>query len=74
MAHKLFTAIPIILISALLNSLIAATMACVAGLLAIEKGYSKQSSLVLAILVAIVITCYLYLLPKIKSYLTRSDE
>jgi hypothetical protein len=70
---RLLTVIPVHVMWVLANVIIASTMASIVFIqLVAVAGWSKNASLGVAILTAIAVMVYIWLQPKIRTYLLRS--
>lgn len=69
-SSKFLSQLAVIIITTVLNVIISMCVSFVFVLIAMEeKGWDRRLSLVIAILVAVAITSYLALLPRLRDYL-----
>lgn len=73
--QKLLTVIPVIIFNVLITTLISFVLACVTLIqLVAVVGWSREISLVVAILVAMAVNLYIWLQPMIRNFITRSSN
>jgi membrane protein YdbS with pleckstrin-like domain len=72
---KALAVVPVILMTTIINVVLATVMGMVTFMqLLLVYGWSRKSSLVVAILVAIAVHVYIVLQPKIRSYISTRSQ